>query len=121
MHAHVYCKHHDADILNTTFRKLVSLTLDEHQQDDQQVPAGILAFICHKLPFPVCWHETPQHIELAASSIILCIAQSVVASLWLGHQPCHTTSPPHRQKEMLTQLCHEAYGTDNLEVTTMPA
>ncbi len=70
----VYCKHHDVDDSNNTFRKLISLTFDQHQQDDQQVLAGILAFICHKLPFPVRGHETPQHIELAASSIIICIA-----------------------------------------------
>ena len=118
---HVYCKYDDLDDPNNTFRKLISLTFDQHQQDDQQVPAGILAFICHKLPFPVCWHETPQHIELAASSIIVCIAQIAVASFWLGHQQCHTITHPHRQKEMLTHLCHEAYGTDNLVVTTMPA
>ncbi len=117
----VYCKHHNVDDSNNTFRELISLTFDQHQQDDQQVPAGILAFICHELPFPVCGHETPQHIEFAASSIIICIAQSAVAVLWLGHQQCHTTSHPYCQKEMLTQLCHEAYGTDNLEVTTMLA
>ncbi len=72
------CKHHEVDHSDNTFRKLISLTFDQHQQDDQQVPAGILAFICHELPFPVCGHETPQHIELAASSIIICIAQSAV-------------------------------------------
>ncbi len=117
----VHGKYHNVDGSNSTFRKLISLTFDQHQQNNQQVPAGILAFICHKLSFPVCGHETPQHIELAASSIILCIAQSVAASVWLGHKQCHTTSHPHRQKEMLTQLCHEAYGNDNLEVATMLA
>lgn len=120
MHS-LYCKHHDVDNSNSTFRKLISLTFNQHQEDDQQVPAGILAFICHELPFPVCWHKTPQHIELAASSIILCIAQSTVASLLLGHHQCHTTSHSHCQKEMLTQLYREAYGTDKLEVITMPA
>ena len=59
-----------------TLCELVSCTLDEHQQDDQQVLDGTLTVIQDKLFLPIPWDQTPQYVELAAGSLAFCTQAS---------------------------------------------
>lgn len=61
-----------------TFRQLVSLAFDEHEQDNQQVLAGIFGVVCNVFAFPGAWYKAPENVELAADSRVLCNGRLLV-------------------------------------------